>query len=147
MIRLLWWSYFTPRSPEYDVPQEEIETTFFCGVKSSSSFPGAPGIKADFTPDRNKQEKDRPSSYLRFVRLSLLLFPSNMNAQPDRTTFLLCLVPLVTFLITPHCTLLSWLILAIRRMRFIYDSSQEWVCSVYIPRVSETERIECLPCV
>ena len=28
MISLHWWSYFTPRSPEYDVRQEEIETTF-----------------------------------------------------------------------------------------------------------------------
>ena len=29
-------------------------------------------------------------------------------------------------------------------MRVIYDSSKEWVCSLYIPRVSETKRIECL---
>ena len=28
MISLHWWSYITPRSPEYDVRQEEIETTF-----------------------------------------------------------------------------------------------------------------------
>ena len=53
MISLHRWSYFTPHSPEYDVRQEEIETTFY-GVKSSSSFLGASGIKADFTPDRNK---------------------------------------------------------------------------------------------
>ena len=85
----------------------------FYGVKSSSSSPGAPGIKADLTLDRNKQKKDRPSSYLGFVGLSLLLFPSNMHVQPDLTTFLLGLVPLVTFLISPYCILLSWLILAI----------------------------------
>ena len=121
----------------------------FYGVKSSSSSPGASGIKADFTPDRNKYflKKDRPSNYLGFVGLSLLLFPSNMHAQPHLTTFLLCLVPLVKFLISPYCTLLSWLILevAIRRVRVIYDSSKEWVCSLYIPRISETQRIECLP--
>ena len=27
MLSLQWRSYFTPRSPEYDVRQEEIETT------------------------------------------------------------------------------------------------------------------------
>ena len=91
------------------------QNNFFCGVKSSSSSPGAPRIKADFTPDRNKHLKkdDRPSSYLGFVGLSLLLFPSNMHAQPDLTTFLLGLAPLVTFLISPYSTLLSWLTLVI----------------------------------
>ena len=46
MISLHYWSYFTPRSPEYDVR-----------VKSSSSSPGTPGIKANFTPARNKHFK------------------------------------------------------------------------------------------
>ena len=111
----------------------------FYDVKSSSSSPGAPGIKADFTPDRNKHLKknDRPSSYLGFVGLSLLLFPSNMHVQFSQQ---FCLVPLVIFLISPYCTLLSQLILAIWRIRVIYDSSKEWVCSLYIPRMSETQR-------
>ena len=43
-------------------------------------------------PDQNKHLKknDRASSYLGFVGLSLLLFPSNMHALPDLTTFLPC---------------------------------------------------------
>ena len=48
-----------------------------------------------------------------------------MHVQPDLTTFLPCPTPF------------SWLILAIRRMRVIYDSSKEWVCSLFILRDSE----------
>ena len=61
---------------------------------TSSTSPGAPGIKLDFTPDRNEQKVDSLSSYLGFVGLSLLLIPSNMYAQLAQY---FCLVPLVTF--------------------------------------------------
>ena len=75
--------------------QEEIEINFY-GVKSSSNSQEAPVIKADFTPDQNNHLKkpDRPLSYLGFVGLSLLIFPSNMHVELSQN---FCLVPLVTF--------------------------------------------------
>ena len=77
---------------------------------------------------------------LRFCRTFVTL-NSQRHVCTTRTTFLPCPS---CHILSPYCTLLTWLIPVIWRMRVIYDSSKEWVCSLYILRVSETQRIECL---
>ena len=67
------------------------ENNFFYGVKSSSSSPGSPGTKADFTPDRNKHLKN-------------ILPTFKMHAQLDVTTFLPCPS---CHMLSPYCTLLT----------------------------------------
>ena len=64
----------------------------FYGVKSSSSSPGAPRIKADLTPDRNKHWKKKkwPTfKLLRFCR-TLVTFISQQHACTTLTTILPC---------------------------------------------------------
>ena len=63
----------------------------FYGVKSSSSSPGSPGTKADFTPDRNKNLKKTLPTF-------------KMHAQLDLTTFLPCPS---CHMLSPYCTLLT----------------------------------------
>ena len=111
-------------------------------VKSSRSSPGAPGINTGFTTDKNKQKHDPPSSYLGFVALSVIftLFPSNMHANLDLTKNIFAL-PLLSHFIP---ILYAFDMVEPSNLKDACHIRQEWVCSLYIPRVSETQRIECL---